>query len=485
MHKINFKFDNSYLNLPDKFYSNCSPNKVNNPKLVIANYDLAQELGLDFSNNCDDELAQILSGNTLPEGAKSIACAYAGHQFGHFNILGDGRAHLIGEHISPDEKRFDIQFKGSGRTPYSRGGDGKAALAPMLREYTISEFMHGAGVKTTRSLAVVTSGEPVMRETMLTGAVLTRVASSHLRVGTFEYAASLQNKSTLKQLADYTINRHYPSLKESKQPYLELIKQVMDLQTDLIINWLRVGFIHGVMNTDNVALSGETIDYGPCAFMDSYDPQTVFSSIDHKGRYAFANQPYITKWNITRFAESLITLIDDDETKAIAMATQIIESFNTNFQSKWLGMMRKKLGLLDEQSNDKKIISELLKIMQKNNMDYTNVFNDLSLENLPDNDSYQDISFKKWHSNWQDRLQASGGSHKDSINLMQQNNPVFIPRNHNVEQALTEAEEKGDLSVFEELLQVVKTPYLDKDKYQKYKNPPQPNERVYQTFCGT
>ena len=380
--KIGWRFDNTYLKLPSSMLTKLTPTPVKAPELVILNHSLSKDLGLDFSNISDKNLAPIFSGNQLPEGSDTIAQAYAGHQFGHFTLLGDGRAIVMGEHLSKNNKRFDIQFKGSGKTPYSRNGDGRAALGPMLREYIISEGMHGLGIPTTRSLAVVKTGERVMRETPLHGAVLTRVAESHIRVGTFQYAVIAEDKKDLKALFDYTIDRHYPHIKDSKTPALDLLKIVIEKQTKLVVDWMRVGFIHGVMNTDNMAISGETIDYGPCAFMDTYDPETVFSSIDQNGRYAFFNQPGITKWNLARFAECLVPLINEDKNTGVQIATEIVNSFSEIYRKKWFDMMRKKLGLIGEKIKDEKLIMDLLTWMHKNKADYTNTFCFLMNQNI-------------------------------------------------------------------------------------------------------
>lgn len=482
---MSWNFDNSYLQLPENFYSKVQPVAVAAPKLVILNEVLADELGLDFSNSSEEELARIFSGNLLPEGSEPLAQAYAGHQFGHFTMLGDGRAHLLGEHITPENERVDIQFKGSGRTPYARRGDGRAALGPMLREYIISEAMEALGIPTTRSLAVVTTGEPVLRETPLQGSILTRTAASHIRVGTFEYAADQQDVEGLKQLADYTINRDYPELKNSDQPYTGLLKAVMDKQISLIVNWLRVGFIHGVMNTDNMTISGETIDYGPCAFMDSYDPKTKFSSIDHQGRYAYANQPHIVQWNLARFAESLLPLLDDDIPKASEIAEKVIQSFNAKFQKAWVEMMRQKLGLFGEAEGDDKLIGDLLKWMQRHHVDYTNTFREIASETIPSGENYTSDEFKKWWQAWQKRLEKNDEPVEESIALMQKNNPAIIPRNHKVEEALTAAEENSDFSKLHKLLNALAEPYKENPELTDYQKPPEPNDRVYQTFCGT
>ena len=380
--KIGWRFDNTYSKLPDTMLSRLAPIPVKKPELVVLNYSLSKELGLDFSTTNKEDLALMFAGNLLPEGSESIAQAYAGHQFGYFTMLGDGRAIVIGEHLSKNNKRFDIQFKGSGKTPFSRNGDGRAALGPMLREYIISEAMHGLKIPTTRSLAVVKTGENVIRETPLPGAILTRVATSHIRVGTFQYVTMMKDEKNLKTLVDYTIDRHYPNIKDSDSPALDLLKIVIEKQTKLVTDWMRVGFIHGVMNTDNMTISGETIDYGPCAFMDTYDPETVFSSIDQHGRYAYFNQPDITKWNLARFAETLIPLIDNDKVKAIQIATKTINNFVEVYNKNWLEMIRNKLGLFGEEKKDKSLINDLFSWMQKNKADHTNTFCFLMNENI-------------------------------------------------------------------------------------------------------
>ena len=379
---IGWHFDNSYSKLSKTFKEDIKPTPVHEPELVILNEELAKNLNLNFSGIEKKKLAEIFSGNSLPDGTNSIAQAYAGHQFGHFTMLGDGRAVLLGEHLVNKNQRFDIQFKGSGRTSFSRGGDGRAALGPMLREYIISEAINALNIPTTRSLAVVKTGEKVVRENLLNGAILTRVASSHIRVGTFQYIAATQNLEDLNTLINYTIDRHYPEIQSSKNKALDLLSIVMEKQCQLVINWMRVGFIHGVMNTDNMALSGETIDYGPCAFMDQYDPKSVFSSIDHFGRYAYYNQPTIAKWNLARFAECLIPLLDSNKDKAIKLATDKINEFDSNYEKKWLGMMRDKLGMIGNQKEDEVLILDLLQWMHVNKADYTNTFCNLTYENM-------------------------------------------------------------------------------------------------------
>ena len=371
---IGWNFDNSYSNLPKSFIYEISPVPVKRPELVIFNHDLADQMGLNFSNVDNEQLAKMFSGNLLPKGSKSLAQAYAGHQFGHFTMLGDGRAVLLGEHISKSNQRLDIQFKGSGQTPFSRNGDGRAALGPMLREYLISEAMNSLNIPTTRSLAVVKTGENVIREKPLQGAILTRVASSHIRVGTFQFIRTRENLDELNTLVNYTIKRHYPEISKSKNNAYDLLSKLIDKQIELVVNWMRVGFIHGVMNTDNMAISGETIDYGPCAFMDSYNLGTCFSSIDHMGRYAYGNQPAITKWNLARFAECLIPLINKDQEKAVKIATESINSFEKIYEEKWMNMMRDKLGLFGLDDKDKFLILDLLTWMHEKKADYTNTF---------------------------------------------------------------------------------------------------------------
>ncbi len=478
---INWNFDNSYSKLPEAFKEIIKPVSVLNPELVILNEDLAKELGLDFSKIDKNELSALFAGNILPEGTSSIAQAYAGHQFGHFTMLGDGRAVLIGEHVTNQKKRYDIQFKGSGRTSFSRGGDGRAALGPMLREYIISEAIHSLNIPTTRSLAVTKTGEKVVRENLLEGAILTRVASSHIRVGTFQYIAAKQNIDELKMLVDYTVDRHYPEIKSSTTKAVDLLNLVIEKQCQLIVNWMRVGFIHGVMNTDNMAISGETIDYGPCAFMDQYDPKTVFSSIDKFGRYAFSNQPPIAKWNLARFAECLIPLIDKNEDQAIKTATQIIDNFQTIYEQKWLDMMKSKLGLIGDNKDDLKLINSLLNWMEKSKADYTNTF--CHLIEIKSDDIYKNTEFLTWMRNWKKRSELNNSNKDRQIKLMRENNPIIIPRNHKVEEALTEAE-SGNLHKFKEMLNIVKNPYKIQENNREYQIPTISKEK-YQTFCGT
>ncbi|WP_440925539.1 protein adenylyltransferase SelO [Candidatus Pelagibacter sp.] len=479
---IGWHFDNTYSKLSNTFKENIKPTPVHDPELVILNEELASTLNLDFSKTDKKKLAEIFSGNSIPEETNTIAQAYAGHQFGHFTMLGDGRAVLLGEHLVNNDNRFDIQFKGSGRTSFSRGGDGRAALGPMLREYIISEAIHSLNIPTTRSLAVVKTGEKVVRENLLQGAILTRVASSHLRVGTFQYIAVTQNIENLNTLVDYTINRHYPEIKTSNSKALDLLNLVMEKQCQLVINWMRVGFIHGVMNTDNMAISGETIDYGPCAFMDHYDPKTVFSSIDKFGRYAFSNQPPITKWNLARFAECLIPLIDKNEDTAIKLATDLIDNFQNIYEDKWLNMIRDKLGLFGEEKNDKKLINDLFNWMEKNKADYTNTF--CHLMGINSDEIYKNNDFINWKNEWKKRSELNNSTKEKQIKLMKKNNPTVIPRNHKVEEALAEAD-KGSLDKMKKLLAILKNPYNNQNNIQEYQTPAPSNNEKYQTFCGT
>ena len=483
MHKINWKFDNTYSKLSATFREFVKPTPVHNPEIVIFNHQLAKELNLDFSKISNIELSKIFSGNSIPQETQTLAQAYAGHQFGHFTMLGDGRAVLLGEHLDNKKNRYDIQYKGSGRTSFSRGGDGRAALGPMLREYLISEAVHSLNIPTTRSLAVVKTGEKVVRENLLDGAILTRVASSHIRVGTFQFIAATQNINNLNTLVDYTINRHYPELNSSKFKAYDLLNIVMEKQCNLVVNWMRVGFIHGVMNTDNTSISGDTIDYGPCAFMDHYDPKTVFSSIDKFGRYAFSNQPPITKWNLARFAECLVPLIDKSEEYAIKLATELIDNFQHIYEDKWLSMMRNKLGLFGEEKNDKKLINSLLEWMKKNKADYTNTF--CHLMGIKSNaDIYKKTEFLEWTYKWKIRSELNNSSKDKQIKLMRKNNPIVIPRNHKVEEALAEAD-KGSLDKIIRLLDILKNPYGNQSNIREYQMPAPASKQKYQTFCGT
>jgi uncharacterized protein YdiU (UPF0061 family) len=483
--KTQWNFGNSYANLPKTFFTFQNPGPVSSPKLIILNHKLAASLGLDIESLKSKDTLAVFAGNEVPEGALPLAQAYAGHQFGHFTMLGDGRAILLGEQITPLGKRFDIQLKGPGRTPYSRGGDGRAALGPMLREYIISEAMHGLDIPTTRSLAVVTTGEKVIREDILTGAILTRVADSHIRVGTFQYAAGWGTTDELRALADYTIKRHFSNGDGAENPYLFLLQEVIKRQASLISKWQMVGFIHGVMNTDNMTISGETIDYGPCAFMDMYNPATVFSSIDREGRYAYENQPYIAGWNLARFAETLLPLLHDDEDKAVEIAQNAISDFSDLYHKNWLSGMRAKLGIFDEESEDENLIKDLLNMMQENEADFTNTFRALTLEKFSDMDFSYTEAFSEWHKKWEERLKRQEKDKASSHELMRRSNPAIIPRNHRVEEALEAAERFGDYSVMEKLLNVLSNPYAYTTEQDDYARLPEKSSCKYRTFCGT
>lgn len=479
-----WKFENSYARLPEAFYVRLNPVPVRTPKLMVFNEALAHFLGLNPDALKGGEGDAVFSGNRIPEGAEPLAQAYAGHQFGFFTMLGDGRAILLGEQVTPEGERFDIQYKGSGRTPFSRQGDGRAALGPMLREYIISEAQHALGIPTTRSLAVVTTGEQVFRETALQGAILTRTAASHIRVGTFEYAAR-GKPNEIRALADYTIRRHFPDLTPDGSPYLALLGAVMDRQASLVARWLLVGFIHGVMNTDNMALCGETIDYGPCAFMDAYDPNTVFSSIDHNGRYAYGRQPQIAQWNLARFAETLLPLIHEDPQVAVSMANEAISGFSETFRHYWLAGMRSKLGLLNQEADDGALAEDLLDCMHRHGTDFTNTFRCLASGSLPEASGFRAQDFKQWVERWQARLKRQPDSWESSRRLMNTHYPAIIPRNHGVEEALEAAVERDDFTVMKKLLAFLSQPYRDPPEQAGYYLPPLPSEQPYRTFCGT
>ena len=480
-----WNLDNSYTRLPAIFYAKLTPPPVRSPKLAVLNAPLAAALGLDAEALRSSDGAAVFAGNRIPEGAEPLAQAYAGHQFGHFTMLGDGRALLLGEQITPGGERFDIQLKGSGRTPYSRGGDGRAALGPMLREYIISEAMHALGIPTTRSLAVTTTGESVFREAELPGAILTRVAASHLRVGTFQYAANWGKAEDLKALADYALQRHYPEADAAENRYLALLQGVIKRQAALIAQWQLVGFIHGVMNTDNMAISGETIDYGPCAFMDAYNPSTVFSSIDAQGRYAYGNQPRIGAWNLARLAESILPLLHADEDQAVQLAEGAIAEYFELYQRNWLSGMRAKLGLFHVEEQDDSLIEGLLTMMQKHGADYTNTFRALTLEKPEDTVFYGTEPFSRWYEQWQERLGRQPEPQDDAKQLMRSSNPAVIPRNHRVEEALDAAVMHGDYSVMERLLEALANPYAYAAEQAEYCSLPVPSAYPYRTYCGT
>ena len=480
---INWNFDNSYSRLSNAFKQHIKPVAVKKPELVLINDNLAKELNLDFTKIDKAELSALFSGNILPEGSNAIAQAYAGHQFGHFTMLGDGRAILIGEHLTKSNKRCDIQFKGSGKTAFSRNGDGRAALGPMLREYIISEAMHNLNIPSTRSLAVAKTGEKIIRDTQLQGAILTRVASSHIRVGTFQYVAARDKKDELEIFFNYVVKRHYPELVDSKKKALDLLNILINKQIDLVVNWMRVGFVHGVMNTDNMTISGETIDYGPCAFMDKYDPKTVFSSIDRMGRYAYCNQPAITKWNLSRFAECLIPLIHQDQDQAVKSATDLINTFEKKYEKSWMNMMRSKLGLQGADDKDKFLIVDLLTWMHRNKVDYTNTFCHLMDLKEYDDDLYRGNDFKNWKKNWHERLKLNNNTPEKYITLMRSVNPLVIPRNHKIEKSLQIAE-SGNLAPFNKLVKILEKPYEQQENISDYLKMDS-SSKEYKTFCGT
>ena len=472
-----WNFDHSYGKLPELFFTKQKPTPVKGAKEIIFNKELAHELKVPLQ-------LEVFAGNVIPEGAMPLAQAYAGHQFGYFTMLGDGRALLLGEHLTPSGTRVDIQLKGSGRTPYSRGGDGRAAIGPMLREYIISEAMHALGIPTTRSLAVVKTGEWVMREEKLQGAILTRVAASHLRVGTFEYATHFGSFDDTRSLADYTIIRHFPSFSTSKNKYRLMLEEVIKRQAVLISKWQLVGFIHGVMNTDNMAISGETIDYGPCAFMDSYDPTAVFSFIDKNGRYAYENQPQIALWNLARFAESLLPLLHEDIEEAIKLGQVALKKFWDIYQAHWLAGMRAKLGLFNIKAEDELLIKDILQLMQQYQADYTFTFYALTLAQKGETALFSSSEFNEWHQRWQMRLSEQAKSKDEIKALMKCHNPAVIPRNHRVEAAL-DAAKAGDLTVMNKLLDVLSHPYGYTAEQEADSKPPAPTTCPYQTFCGT
>ena len=480
-----WNLDNTYARLPEIFYDCLQPDPVKSPKLIILNEPLAASLGLSIEALQRPDGVAILAGNKAPEGAQPLAQAYAGHQFGYFTMLGDGRALLIGEQITPSGERVDVQLKGSGKTPYSRGGDGRAALGPMLREYIISEAMHALGIPTTRSLAVVTTGEPVIRETPLSGAILTRVAASHLRVGTFQYASKWGSLEELRILADYTINRHFPYIEADEGKYLSLLREVINRQAALIAKWQLVGFIHGVMNTDNMTICGETIDYGPCAFMDVYDPATVFSSIDRNGRYAYGYQPTIAIWNLARLAETLLPLFNPEQEQAMLLAQEAISGFTELYKSNRLSGMRAKLGLFNKEPEDESLIEGLLSLMDKSGADYTNTFLDLTFDQSQEPVLNGFPEFNQWFGLWQARLDRQQESKASVHQLMRDSNAAIIPRNHLVEDALEAAVERADYSVMERLLDVLSCPYAHSPQQAEYSKLPAFSAGSYRTFCGT
>ena len=485
-----FDFDNSYARELDGFFVPWQPTPAPAPRLVRLNQPLLAELGLSAALRDADAVA-IFAGNVVPGGAAPIAQAYAGHQFGGFSPqLGDGRALLLGEVIDIRGHRRDIAFKGSGRTPFSRGGDGKAVLGPVLREYLRGEAMHALGIPTTRALAAVTTGEQVMRDRPLPGAVLTRVAASHIRIGTFQYFFARDDGARLRRLADYTIARHYPALRDAANPYLALLDAVRDAQAALVARWMGVGFIHGVMNTDNAALSGETIDYGPCAFMNAYDPATVFSSIDSQGRYAYANQPAIANWNIARFAETLLSLIDADTERAVELATASVQGFPPRYEEEWLHVMRAKLGLTSAQDGDAELAADLLAAMQAQRADFTLVFRRLADAQQGRDDALREVlpdtlESTAWLARWRDRLAREADDAATRALRMQRANPAVIARNHKVEEALAAAVDDADLRPFDALLAALERPFEDDPANVAYTTPDPQGDAGYRTFCGT
>jgi uncharacterized protein YdiU (UPF0061 family) len=490
---VHFPFQNTYAALPANFFARVAPTPVASPRLVKLNRPLAFHLGLDPDRLASPEGIEILAGKRVPDGADPIAMAYAGHQFGHFvPQLGDGRAILLGEVIDADGVRRDIQLKGSGPTPFSRRGDGRAALGPVLREYIVSEAMAALGIPTTRSLAAIVTGERVMRETALPGAVLTRVASSHIRVGTFQYFAARGDTEGVRQLADHVIDRHYPEAANDDRPYHALLKGVVARQASLVARWLLVGFIHGVMNTDNTSISGETIDYGPCAFMDHYDPATVFSSIDEQGRYAYANQPRIALWNLTRLAECLLPLLSDVQDTAIAEAQAVLEGFAERFDGAYQGGLRSKLGLFTARDGDPALAQDLLDAMAKNLADFTLTFRRLSdaAQDPADDREVRQLfadpaAYDDWAARWRQRISDEPQDAAARRTAMRGVNPAFIPRNHRIEAVIEAAVNRDDFAPFEELLAVLSEPYEDQPSLSAYAEPPEPHQRVLKTFCGT
>jgi uncharacterized protein YdiU (UPF0061 family) len=500
-----FPFDNTYARLPERFYARVAATTVKAPRIVKLNRPLAELLGADVERLASPDGAQVLAGNVVPEGAEPIALAYAGHQFGSFvSQLGDGRAILLGEVVGKDGRRRDVQLKGAGRTPFSRGGDGRAALGPVLREYLVSEAMAALGVPTTRALAAVTTGERVYRDEALPGAVLTRIAASHIRVGTFQFFAARGDQEAVRILATHALARHYGDSVGSGNDALALLERVIDAQAELVARWLGLGFVHGVMNTDNTAISGETLDYGPCAFLDEYDPGKKFSSIDHGGRYAFANQPRIALWNMTRLAEALLGLFDDDEKEAVRLATERLDRFGPRFEKAHLGVMRAKLGLATEDEGDRPLFEGLLERLAANRVDYTLFFRRLCAavaEAPPDPGSPPDRgsqdaaltslfpvepeAFLSWMESWRRRLAIEPQAPAARASAMRRANPAFIPRNHRVEEALEAAVRRDDFQPFETLVDVLASPYEDQPDRAHLAAPPGPEQRDYKTFCGT
>ncbi len=482
-------FSNSYASLDEIFYERIRPTPFPDPQLFLWNSSLAEQLMIpDELKNDSVALAQAFSGNSIMPGSDPIATVYAGHQFGSFvPQLGDGRAHLLGEVLDRYGKRWDIQLKGSGRTSFSRGGDGRCALGPAVREFIMSEAMNALRVPTTRCLAVVTTGEPVFRETTLPGAVVTRVASSHIRIGTFQFFAARGDHQSLKTLCNYTIERHYPELqKERENQYVSLVKKVVDRQIQLVVEWMRVGFIHGVMNTDNTSLSGETIDYGPCAMMGIYDPHTAYSSIDRLGRYAFGNQPDILQWNLARFAECLLPLIDADSNRAVDKVKPVISEFSDRFGKEYMKMMGKKLGISSIQQEDHKLVFSVLNRLKDKRLDYTVTFDLLTKSLMSEAAAIQmENQLGECFSQWQHRVDQQPTDYQQIQELMRLHNPVVIPRNHHVEEVIQSCEQTGNASAAEKFLQVLRSPYEEQTQTSAYQDPPIDGDKNYKTYCGT
>ncbi|WP_263384638.1 protein adenylyltransferase SelO [Granulicella arctica] len=489
---VRFNFQNTYVRLPERFYSRVNPTPVAAPGLVKVNEDLARSLGLDPTELSSPEGVAILAGSRVADGSEPLAIAYAGHQFGHFVAqLGDGRANLLGEVMGLDGVRYDLQLKGSGPTPFSRNGDGRASLGSVLREYIVSEAMAALGVPTTRALAAVTTGESIYRETMLPGAVLTRVAASHLRVGTFQYFAARNDTQGVRILADYAIARHYPEAASAKRPYLALLEGVISRHAQLVAQWVLLGFVHGVMNTDNTSISGETIDYGPCAFMEAFDPDMVFSSIDRQGRYAYSNQPRAALWNLTRLAETLLPILDENPDTSLASAKEALSTFDPQFEMARLAGLRRKLGLVTEREGDLPLAEQLLASMAANDADFTLTFRRLSdVAGGSADDTVRTLfadprAYDSWAAAWRSRLAEEPISAQERAAIMRRANPAFIPRNHRVEAVIEAAVERQDFQPFEEMLDVVSHPYEDRPELERYTTPARPEECVRQTFCGT
>jgi protein adenylyltransferase len=488
-----FAFDNSYARLPDRFFARLPPTPITAPRLVKLNEALARHLGLDPVQLATPEGVAILAGNCVPKRGEPLAMAYAGHQFGHFMPqLGDGRAILLGELVDTDGVRRDIQLKGSGPTPFSRNGDGRAALGPVLREYLVSEAMAALGIPTTRTLSAVMSGETVWRETPLPGAVLTRVASSHIRVGTFQFFAVRGDVDGIRHLADHVIARHYPEAVDARNRYRALLDLMIGRQAELVAKWLLVGFIHGVMNTDNMSVAGETIDYGPCAFMDTYDPRKVYSSIDTVGRYAYGNQPRIAKWNLARLAETLLPLLAENKETAVEGAAEALGTFNSRFETAYATGLGRKIGLVEKRPDDLSLVHDLLERMASNGADFTLTFRRLcdAATNSDADAAVRSLfanahAFDEWAARWRERIAEEDGDASDRQAAMRTANPAFIPRNHLVEEAISAAVSKGDFSLFETLLDVLARPYEDQPNFGPYAEPPRPEQVVHQTFCGT